>query len=149
MTEKIITIEKHVYVAEDGTEFYDEVQCKQYEKRLQQKQEEEKALKKAKELEITELDEVMPLDDNGYPNDNWYFKWYKLNSVEDFQIIEKAYNESFSKPEEYPVIMCVESEALYEGGSAYNYLLPDIMRDTKLFFDKFGYDVKFKKVKEN
>ena len=141
MVEQTVTL----YVAEDGTEFKSEHECRKYE--------EAKALEvfieKAEVLRIKEFDDYLPLTCNGLTDDCNVFRWYKLESKEDFDIVESAYGyrSCFSKPNSYPEVMCVETVGFepYEDDS-YNYNMEEIKGVTKEFWKMLGYNVEFEKI---
>lgn len=141
MVEQTVTL----YVAEDGTEFRNKHECIKYE--------EEKALEnwivKAEELRIAELDDCLPLSNDGLINDNNIFRWYRLKSKEDFDIVENAYSKGcLSKPSTYPEVICVETCG-YEPykDDAYNYHLTDCKIMTEEFWKAMGYKVVFEEIK--
>lgn len=140
MVEQTITL----YVAEDGKEFKSEHECRKYE----EKKILESLIEKAEELRIKELDNCLPLTCNGLVNECNVFIWYKLESKEDFDIVESAYGyrSCFSKPNTYPEVMCVETCGFepYEDDS-YNYNMEEIKGITKAFWKMLGYNVALEK----
>lgn len=135
-----------LYIAEDGTEFVTEYACRRYE----EKKNLEKLIEKAENLRIVELDDCLPLTNDGLINDNNIFKWYRLESKEDFDIVEGAYgsNGHLSKPSTYPEVICVETCG-YEPykDDAYNYHLTDCKIMTEEFWKAMGYKVIFEEIK--
>ena len=137
---KIIT-----YIAKDGTEFANMQECKKYETA----QEHEKSIEAAEKLLIPELNEHLPLSNDGLMNENNTFRWYKLNNESDFQTVNKAYGNSLSAPERYPEIICVETVG-YEAymDDAYSYNMETCKKITENFWKELGYEINFKKIGE-
>lgn len=139
--QKIIT-----YVADDGTEFRTESECKDYEV----KQFSKYLIEAAEKLRIPELDEYLPLSNDGLMNENNTFRWYKLNNETDFEIVNKAYGNSLNTPESYPEVMCVETvgdEAYMD--YAYNYNMETCKKITENFWKELGVKVTFENIAQN
>ena len=98
-------------------------------------------------FEIKELEGTYPLDVDGqYINDNHCFKWYKVNNIEEYETVARAYNsDDFGTIETYPEIICVEHESFW-GKDAWLHILSDMKEATVLFWKKHGFDVGFKEV---
>lgn len=141
--------EIEIYVADDGTEFYSSVKCMKYEAELKRK----KLLEAAKSLEIEDLENVLPINTDGLPNENNYFTWYKIKDAEDFEIVNNLYNlynnslQTLQTLDSYPEIICVETDGC-DNDDAWMVKLTDCKRDTEDFWRKLGYEVTFKKIKE-
>lgn len=83
---KAIIQEVPVYIADDGTEFNTEAECRDYEVKNEMKPK----IEKAEKLRIIKLDNVMPLIDEELNEDHTYI-WYKLTNENDFRIVNEAY----------------------------------------------------------
>ena len=141
---KLVEQKVFTFVAEDGTEFRTESECKDYET----KQFSKYLIEAAAKLRITELDEHLPLSNDGLINENNTFRWYKLNNETDFETVNKAYGNSLNVPESYPEIMCVETVG-YEAymDDAYSYDMTTCRTITENFWKKLGYKVTFELLK--
>ena len=141
---KIIEQKVITYVADDGTEFRTENECKDYET----KQFSKYIIEAAEKLRITELDEHLPLSNDGLMNENNTFRWYKLDNEADFETLNKAYGNELSKPEHFPEVMCVETVG-YEAymDDAYSYDITTCRTITENFWKKLGYKVTFEAIK--
>ena len=138
-------VEREVYVTDDGKEFKTEKECINYEKNLLK----EREIEAAEKLRIPDLDEFLPLDTDGLVNDNNTFRWYKVKNKEDFDILNTAYKEALTRPDNYPEIICVETVGyIPHMDDAYNYHTSRMMEDTKNFWKKLGYKVTFEKERE-
>ncbi len=132
------------YIADDGTEFKTEKECKGYE----QKKIFKELIEAAEKLRIAELDEQMPLSDDGLMNENNTFRWYKLKNKEDFETVDKAYGNALREPKIYPEVMCVETcgyEAYMD--DAYSYDMTTCKEITENFWKKLGYKVAIEQLK--
>ncbi len=142
--EEIKTIEQKIisYIAEDGAEFKTEKECNDYE----QKQILKELIEAAERLRITELDEQIPLSNNGLIDINDTFRWYKLKNKEDFETVNKAYVNNLGEPEKYPEVICVETYG-YEvyTDDAYSYDMKTCKEITENFWKKLGYKVTIEK----
>lgn len=140
MVKQIVTL----YVAEDGTEFENKWQCEDYEKRNGLGN----LIANAEKLRIAELDDCLPLSNDGLINDNNAFRWYRLENKEDFEAVHKAYGGyCFTEPKDYPEVICVETCG-YEPyiDDSYCYYLTDCKIMTEEFWKSLGYKVVFEKI---
>lgn len=137
---KIIT--NKVYVAVDGEKFGTERECRAYEQKLALMGK----IEEAEKLRIEELDEMLPLD-NAEMYENNTFRWYKINSREDFDTLCEACKTNWDYPINYPEIVCVETVGYYAyKDENYIYYLSTLMKAAKEFYEKFGYKLTFEKV---
>lgn len=142
---QLVEVEREVYVTDDGKEFKTERECINYEKNLLK----EREIEAAEKLRIPDLDEFLPLDTDGLVNDNNTFRWYKVRSEEEFNILNAAYEEALTKPDNYPEIICVETVGFEPYmDDAYDYHMGRMMKNTKEFWKKLGYKVTFEKKRE-
>ena len=142
---KLVEEEITTYIAIDGTKFYTERECKRYEKGL----EKEELIKRAEKFRIKDLDYRVPIDDSALPSENNYFVWYKVETPEDFDVIDKAYRNQVVEPETYPEMICVETNGNEEyEGDVYSYNLSGMKASTEYFWKDMGYKVTFEKVEE-
>lgn len=139
-TQRMITDTYMIYVSEDGKEFNNETECKNYEKDL----EETKLEKLISTFKIDKLDGVLPVTDN----DEWRecdIRWYDVKNENDYKMIYNYYglhsdNEYFYVPEFYPAIMCVVDD----GHFADVYYMNNIIKQVKHFFNRFNIDISIK-----
>ena len=141
---KVIEQKVLTFIAEDGIEFETEKECKDYEAKLAMKD----LIDEAEKLRINELDDNIPLSNDGLVEENNVFRWYKLESEADFEILNKAYAHDLRKPEHFPEIMCVETVG-YEAymDDAYSYDMTTCKSITESFWKKLGYKVVFEEMK--
>lgn len=144
--EEIKLVERKVFtfVAEDGKEFTTEKECKDYEG----KQIFKALIEEAEKLRIEEMDEDIPLSNDGLMNECNTFRWYKLESEADFETLNRAYGNGLIKPEHFPEVMCVETVG-YEAymDDAYSYDMTTCRTITENFWKKLGYKVTFEAIK--
>ena len=103
-----------------------------------------KKIELAERLRIRELDEKIPLDDEGEVNENNTFRWYEVKDINDFTALNAAYQEQLKAPSVYPETICVETvgqEAYTD--DAYNYNMEEIKEKTRDFWNQLGYKVSF------
>ena len=139
---KMVEQEIVKYIAEDGLIFESECECKKYE----EKQILQELIKQAEKLRMKELDDQIPLSDDGLMNENNTFRWYRLENQKDFKTLNKAYGNQLEEPKNYPEIMCVETDG-YEAylDDAYSYDMTTCKTITENFWEKFGYKVTFER----
>lgn len=144
--EEVKMIEQKVFtfVADDGVEFITEKECKDYEERQIFKA----LIEEAEKLRIEEMDEDIPLSNDGLMNECNTFRWYKLENETDFETLNKAYGNGLNKPEHFPEVMCVETVG-YEAymDDAYSYDMTTCRTITENFWKKLGYKVTFELLK--
>ena len=139
---KVITI----YIANDGTEFESEYDCKKYEEELNKNKLRAERIAKAETLRIPELDNVMPLCDEGMPNENNTYRWYKLETEDDYYALLDIYPCYPHRAEQFPDIVCIENcDCEPYSDDAYAYYLSEIKRTTERFWDRLGYKLTFEK----
>ena len=147
-TKRLVEIEDKVYIAQDGKEFATLKECEDYESNL----ENQSLLEAIALLELKELENLPPLDtDAQYISDNHIFKWYKVNTLEEFEMVRKAIEGNWggwSAPVSYPETICVEIDD-YDPNSTYMYKLSDMKNSTIGFWECFGLSVEFKKGESN
>ena len=140
----MITREETIYISDDGKNFPTETACKAYEEKLNKEKLRAERIAKAEALRIPELDDVMPLCDDG--NENNTYRWYKVNTKDDYYSLLDIYPCYLHTPEQFPDIMCVENcDCEPYADDAYAYYLSEIKRTTERFWDKLGYELKFEK----
>lgn len=140
---EVITKEKTIYIAEDGTEFSSEAFCKGYEKKL-----------KIKELE-KKTDNLVDLTYDGYNSIYERFQdaddciWYKVNNKEDFEILKEylsvAFKCNIDEPEEYPELYCVGYDD-YDKRSVSS--LSHERKNIADYFKDFGFKVSYTKIEQ-
>ena len=146
---RTITTERTIFIAEDGKEFTTEIECNAYEVRLQKQRTKQELIAAAEKLRIPDLDEVIPLSCDADQCENHTYRWYRLNSIGDYNILEAIYPYYLNAPNEYPTIMCIENcgQEPYED-DGFSTTLKTIKHITISFWDKLGYEVSLKKVNE-
>ena len=94
----------------------------------------------AEKLRIKELDEHIPLGNDGLINENNIFRWYRVQNKRDYYVLNTAYGNAIRKPSVYPEIICVETagQEAYQG-DAYGYHLADCRKITEDFWKQMGY----------
>lgn len=141
----IVQKERNMYIAEDGMEFNDEYSCRRHEKKISLN----KLIEEAEKFRITELDEELPLSNDGTMDENNTYRWYKVDNETEFKAIEKAYRSTFTIPKKYPEIICVETighDAYMD--DAYNYNMETCKEITKEFWKKLGIKVTFDTIED-
>ena len=140
---KLVEQKVFTFVAEDGTEFTTEKECKDYE----EKQIFKALIEEAEKLRIEEMDEDIPLSNDGLMNECNTFRWYKLDNEADFETLNKAYGNELSKPEHFPEVMCVETVG-YEAymDDAYSYNMETCKKITESFWKELGVKVTFENI---
>lgn len=142
-----------VYVADDGTQFVTEAECKAYEEKTAkakaEREEEERTLaekkKRLKEMS-TEMD-IVPLTEHTLDPELWYFRWFKVNNEDDYEFIDSIVEYGTKKPDQYPAYICLESEddPLETAYAEYSDTLENSITEAKWFFKQFGYDCEITK----
>lgn len=132
----------NIYIAEDGKEFDNKIDCENYEKEL----ESAKLRAEAEVFELKEIEDVYPLDAQGKEvPENHCYKWYKVNNAEELNSVANLYNADFGEFKTYPQTICVEYDYYYDKYK-WIYTLSDMQRQTIEFWKKHGFDVEFKEV---
>lgn len=127
-----------VFVAEDGTKFSNEADCREYE---YNKLEAESRLKKLKPY-MMEYDGI-PLGTDEYYS-NIYYTWFKADNKEDYEIICDLLDKRFGEPKSYPYYFCIETEAPFAGKFDEYYTSLDMVKErTCNFFEQFGIKIIF------
>lgn len=141
---KLVEQKIFTFIAEDGTEFTTEKECKYYE----EMQILNALIEEAEKLRIEEMDEYIPLSNDGLMNKCNTFRWYKLENETDFETLNRAYGNELRKPEHFPEVMCVETVG-YESymDDAYSYDMTTCRTITENFWKKLGYKVTFEAIK--
>lgn len=133
-----------VYIADDGTEFIAERECRRHEtlqKRLS-------LLDKLKDIEHA-ASNCPPTD--GYEFcENYYFDWYKPKTKEEIDVLNEVYDEIDLKEDCLNKWICIEHENEVEDdcySSNYTSTLDDSMNYVERLLSKLGYDIEFKERK--
>ena len=142
--ERTITDEIVTYIADDGKEFDNKKDCKDYERNCKLKDLEAKF----DAMIIEEYSDIAPITlvddfyDKGY-------SWVNLKSDEDYNLIMDYYSVLYPRlnfdymcePETYPALVCiVETDDYIE-----TFYFDDIMASTRAYFKQFNIDVEFNK----
>ena len=134
--EKVVQQTAMVYIAEDGTEFNNERNCFEYEKKLKE------------EKTLTELNKILIHEDDFIPcngKDNWcnhVYKWYKVESKEQLKLINDFYG-SDVEAQDYPEYINIE---LYDDSDreCSGVTLTECKNYVKEFFEEgFGIKINF------
>ena len=142
--ERTIIVKDHYYVARDGKEFDSASACKGYEKSLDTKE----VLKKLDKYMVPELENQIPLHDDASYSDYPTYTWFKVNSKEEFEDLTDMLKDGtgMPEPESYPAYLCYETENDFEGyAEDFSSSLEYCINGAKAFFDRFGFDVEFKR----
>lgn len=132
----------NTYIAIDGKEFDNKIDCENYEKEL----ESAKLRAEAEVFELKELEDTYPLDaEGGEVPEGHCYKWYKVNNTEELNKVANLYNADFGEFKTYPQTICVEYDYYYDE-YRWIYTLSDMQRQTIGFWKKHGFDVEFKEV---
>lgn len=126
------------YVADDGTEFETERECRQYEGA----QKFQKDMEKVNRLRIYNYDDHIPLHADACYSDCSVYRWYKVNNEEELAEVEEAYGEP-TKIKQFPTIVCMEREDEDYIGQPYSIDLETIKKNTIDFFEGLGIKVEF------
>ena len=97
-------------------------------------------------LRIKELDEHIPLGNDGFVNESNTFRWYRIRNQNDYHILNTAYRDTIREPSVYPEIICVETvgQEPYQD-DAYAYHLADCRKVTEDFWKQLGYQCTIQK----
>ena len=129
----------NTYIAIDGKEFDNIIDCEDYEKEL----ESAKIRAEAERFEIKELEDTYPLDIDGQEvHENHYYKWYKVTNAKELSAVANLYNTDFGELN-YPEIICVEYDYFYDE-FRWMYILSEMKKATICFWERHGFDVEFK-----
>ena len=142
--EKVIEQTVKTYIAEDGTEFTSESECKEYE-RMQMMADQ---IAEAEKLRVNELDGVIPLLQDG-ANPNNTFRWYQLENERDFEILKKACENGYLHgPDSYPELYCVEfvDGNPYDAWDTYGCTFTQCKEESEQFWNWMGYKVTLEKI---
>lgn len=139
---KLIEQEIKRYIAEDGKIFLTKYECEEYENKLKEKENR----KKIESFEIKKMKGYMPISTDHICSDSNDYYWYKVNNETEWNILNETYGNTFSKPNTYPMIICVEES--YWDGDCWDYYLDNMFEVTKSFWNLLGYKVNFEKVED-
>lgn len=144
IVEEVVRRQVCKFIAFDGKEFKTKNECEMYEMRILRNQQ----IDKSEKLRIYELTEVIPVVVKD-ADPAAYFRWYKIESEDDFKLLEGIYDYVFdeNEPQTYPDIVCIETDDIY-ATTGYAYYLSDMKEYIEDLFDKMGYEVEFKKVRD-
>lgn len=125
------------YIAEDGKEFSNERDCKNYETNLQL----EKQLEEIKPL-LIHKDDFIPC--NGSENyEGHLYRWYKVESQDQLNKVNELYNTGFEAAN-FPEFINIEQAEEFDFDS-YGTTLTDCKEYvTRFFSEGFGIKVTFK-----
>ena len=145
-----------VYVADDGTQFVTEAECKAYEEKTAkvkaEREEEERMLAEEKKRlrELNTVIDIIPLTEHTLDPELWYFRWFKVNNEDDYKFIDSIVEYGTTKPDQYPAYICLESEddPLETVSATYADKLRASIEEAKWFFKQFGYDCVITKKEE-
>ena len=132
-----------VYIADDGMEFYqDEMACFKYELLLRK----DIVIREAEKLRIGSLDGLAPIGFNSECSISDTYAWYLLKNMDEYDVVNRAYDEKFPAPEVFPEIICVRTadENIY-ASPAKGYLLSAMRDVTVRFWNTLGYEASIRK----
>lgn len=143
--QETVTVDRTIYIAEDGQEFNDYYQCDKHEKNLLR----EKQLEALKSIEYKEsMDDVTPLDGGEYYESHDY-RWYRPKNIEEIELLNDVFKVEDSDTLTEVDIgewICFESYDISscDAESTYISLLSDSIRQIKWFLEQFGYEISIK-----
>ena len=129
------TVQREIWVANNGREFDNEQACVEYEEKLEVA---ESTLDK-----IEFLKDVVPHTFSPY--DDIHYTWYKANSPEDIKAIEETINVdwiSLNNITSFPEYVCVETD--YDDERYTETTLTKLMEEYAQFLKTFGVEVIYK-----
>lgn len=137
---KMVEITEIKYVSDDNLEFNSASACVEHESKL----------KRDAEIKIAEKLLVLkdyPPCDGGENYESHSYKWYKLNNVEDLDLVNRIYGVGFEIVS-FPEFVCVEC---YEDGDndAYGNTLSNCKNYVRTLFAELGFDVSITERKFN
>ena len=137
---EIKEVVNNIYIAEDGTEFASERECKKYET----EQEKSFYLEKLKNIECAATSYPPTLGEDILENN--YFDWYRPKTNDELVTLNEAYPGINIDVECLNRWICVEHTEETEACGGYNYVsqIDMSMNYVKQLFNKLGYDVEFK-----
>lgn len=137
---KIVEQKVPVYICSDGTEFFDEIKAQKYETDVVHAAK----IEKAEQFRLKMLDNLLPLTNDGLVNDCNTFRWYRVESEEDFSAVNDAFGGSLDEPVTYPDVICVETVGceVYKD-DVYGYYLSQMQKTTESFWETFGQMLSF------
>ena len=143
--ERIVKDVYTVYIADDGATFDTERECKRYE----EAKEREKKLEALDRFIVNEIREMIPIHYDASFSECMYYTWLKADNEEELKELRNILNERlsvFGIEHTFPFYICYETEEEFDGNpSNYSYTLYEGKRITQDFFEKFGYEVIFRK----
>ena len=140
---EIITKEK-VYVADDGTEFNNEPDCKEYELTKIRTE----RLAAIEKFRVFDLYNQIPLNDDSCFSEFNDYIWFRFNNEEEEKEFEEIMETVIRAGTEYPKYFCIETENdfdEYANVSDWTYNLEQSMNVAKRYFNMFGIDIEFKR----
>ena len=143
---RMVEEEVRTYIACDGTEFSFESECLRYEEKLRR----EESIDKIQELRIDNLNDLMPLTNDGYTEEHYIYTWFEIEDEEDYENLKAAFTgNNFPDELSYPEKVCVETNNEYDyDADSYLYTLNGVIENAKDFFEKFGLEMELRKVGE-
>ena len=144
-----VTVDRTIYIAEDGTEFEEYRACELHEKNLRK-------IKMLDALQLIErkesLDDRTPLDGGEYYESHDY-RWYRPKNIEEINIL----NELFNIEDRYVLTdidigewVCIENFDISrcDYNDTYVYPLKDSIHHIKWFLKQFGYEISIEEREE-
>jgi len=103
--------------------------------------EKEMVLKKddAFTLRLYELDNVVPITKNNKKQNGTYL-WYKVESKNDFAILNRAYENKLAEPKRFPEIICIQLSSI----GMMEYYASEMLQAEKIYWEQIGYELNFK-----
>lgn len=141
------TITETVYEAIDGEIFFTEKECEKYEEKIKENKR-KKEFKEKIQKYIYDDNGRCPINfDAGCFSDLSTYTWLKVENKEEFEKMNDILGNELKEPKFYPYYWCVENEYNTEFEGLTNYVddFDSCIKQTKLFFKKFGYEVEIKK----
>lgn len=135
----------NVYIAEDGTEFETERECKRYEQNVIR----ERQLKLLDKFMCHELEDLIPIHYDASFSEFCNYTWFKADNEEELNELEELLGEKLRAnwvENTFPFYICIETEDEFSGwASEYQYTLDESKQIAQNYFKKFGLEIEFKR----
>ena len=135
---RIVEQTVRIYISKDGKEFSNPSDCEKHEAALKKSD----AMKKIESFRLKALDGIMPINRDGSPCESADYYWFKVDSRDEYLLLNDFYEGWIKEPETYPEIICVEDLG-YEN---YFYTMTNMKELTTTFWADLGYQLEFRSI---
>jgi hypothetical protein len=128
------TVEKDIYIADDGTEFATSEQCESYEEYRKTSE------GKVDKMRDYSLDGLIPIHrvNARFPAKD--FHWYRVQNEEDWNTLQEVIHHVSTEPRCYPDLIGIEcKDDITESHGSCS--LANLIHITNEFFGRFGYQL--------